>query len=110
VSVEIRMYVREGCPHCERAMRHLEQCLTSTLPSARLVIIPSLVGAVVRGSRSTPLSMKGIPAGVPQIEVIVRSGSRKVSALLYGGVPPDKGPEETCSRLAELVSNLSLLL
>ncbi|MEM0459870.1 MAG: hypothetical protein QXZ31_08355 [Thermofilaceae archaeon] len=105
--MELVVYVREGCPHCEKVLRAVEGCAELHARGARILLVPELAGPLIRGSQSPPpLAERFGPHGalVPQVVVRGRVGGRVLELVLVGA---PRSEEEFCKALALLASSLA---
>lgn len=102
--MELVVYVREGCPHCERLLEAIEGCPGIHAKGVSIVVVPALRGPLVRGSMGrTPMEERHGPAMavVPQLVIRGWKGGR-VLEIVVAGAPRDR--EEFCRALDALAT------
>lgn len=103
MPASITVYVREGCPHCERLLRALEACEAVHMRGVQIHIVPMLAGPLLRGAQQQlPLERVGGELGgiVPQTVIRLSMGGR-VLELVLAGAPRDE--REFCRTLSMLL-------
>lgn len=101
--LQLVIYAREGCPHCERLIRMIESCPHIHARGVRVTIVPSLTGPLSRGQLLQPPMRErfGDTYGTvaPQLLIRAKKGGYELE-LVVAGAPHDE--EEFCRVLSQL--------